>query len=156
MATWSDLPAEFADAGRALLYQFGGVGLAFLATVDRKGGPRVHPVCPLLTDTDLFAFLVPSPKRDDLVRDGRYAMHSFPCAENEDAFYLTGRAQPADGVREALARQFLDERTQLQLSADDLAEQQLFRFDIERVLLTRTTGHGDPRPQHTLWHPLSG
>src|SRR6266704_3965772 len=38
---------DFADAGRALLYQFG-VGLAFLATVRRDGGPRVHPVCPLI------------------------------------------------------------------------------------------------------------
>src|SRR6266851_2560720 len=46
---WSTLAAErpdLAEAGRALLYQFG-VGLAFLGTIRKDGGPRVHPVCPL-------------------------------------------------------------------------------------------------------------
>jgi len=93
MVTWGELRSsrpDLADLGRHLLYQFG-VGLAFLATVGRDGAPRVHPFCPLLTEADLFAFLVPSPKRDDLLRDGRYAMHSFPCPDNEDAFYLAGR-----------------------------------------------------------------
>jgi len=43
-------------------------------------------MCPLLTDSDLFAFIVPSPKRRDLHRDGRYALHSFAAEANEDAF----------------------------------------------------------------------
>jgi hypothetical protein len=43
---------DLAEAGRALLYQYG-VGLAFLGTTDRAGGPRVHPICPLLTDDEL-------------------------------------------------------------------------------------------------------
>ena len=29
-------------------------------------------------------------------------------------------------------------------------EQHLFEFQI-RTMLTRTTGHGDPKPQHTIW-----
>ena len=33
---------------------------------------------------------VPGPKQADLHRDGRYALHSFPCEDNEDAFYCTG------------------------------------------------------------------
>jgi len=57
----------------------------------------------------------------------------------------------ADGDREALVQQFIDERPQLSFTPDELADQLLFRFDIERVLLTRTTGHGDPKPQHTVW-----
>jgi hypothetical protein len=69
---------EMAEAGRALLYQFG-VGLAFLATTRQDGGPRVHPICPQLYETGLYAFVIPSPKRNDLLRDGRYALHSFPC-----------------------------------------------------------------------------
>ena len=151
MTAWSELPPELADAGRGLLYQVG-VGLAFLATVARDGAPRTHPVCPLLTETDVYAFLVPSPKRDDLLRDGRYAMHSFPTADNEDAFYLAGRAAQAEEHRDALVQQFVDERKQLSFTPDELADQLLFRFDIERVLLTRTTGYGDRHPQHTVWH----
>ena len=28
-------------------------------------------------------------------------------------------------------------------------------LDIDTVLLTRTTGHGDPDPQHTVWKASS-
>jgi hypothetical protein len=141
-----------AAQGKSLLYQFG-VGLAFLATVSFDGRPRVHPMCPLITDEGLFAFIVPSPKQRDLTRSGAYALHSFPCPRNEDAFYLSGQASlvsDADG-RDALARQFLAERHGLNLeppSNDDA----LFEFHIESCLLTRTTGHGDPAPNHTVWH----
>jgi hypothetical protein len=68
MVTWEEFSharPELARAGRALIYQFG-VGLAFLATIRGDGGPRVHPMCPLITEDGLFALLVPSPKRDDL------------------------------------------------------------------------------------------
>jgi len=68
---------DLADAGQRLLYQYG-VGLAFLASVRRDGGPRVHPMCPLLTPEGLFAFLVPSPKRDDLHRDDATLCIAFP------------------------------------------------------------------------------
>jgi hypothetical protein len=101
-----------ADAGRALLYQFG-VGLAFLATVRRDGGPRVHPMCPLIHGGGLYAFIVPGPKQADLHRDGRYSLHSFPCEDNEDAFYCTGRAQATDdpATQQALAEPFVTERS---------------------------------------------
>src|SRR6266699_4686274 len=71
------------------------------------------PICPLLSDAGLFAFIIPSPKRGDLRRDGAFAMHSFPCPDNEDAFYLTGRARPVTSpdVREVLATQFVQERS---------------------------------------------
>jgi hypothetical protein len=156
---WGELAArrpDLADAGRRLLYQYG-VGLAFLATTRPDGGPRVHPMCPLLTDDDLFAFIVPSPKRDDLHRDGRYALHSFPAEENEDAFYVTGRASPI-GDRQAstrLAAQFAAERS-LSRAPNDIAAWELFAFDIESCVLTRTTGHGDPSPRHTVWHAADG
>lgn len=89
MVNWRGLESarpNLATAGQDLLYQFG-VGLAFLATVRADGGPRVHPMCPILHGDGLYALLVPSPKRSDLVRDGRFSMHSFPSDENEDAFY---------------------------------------------------------------------
>jgi hypothetical protein len=150
-AEFASLRPDLADAGRGLLYQFG-VGLAFLATSRTDGGPRVHPMCPLLTDEGLYAFIVPSPKRADLHRDGRYAMHSFPADDNEDAFYVTGRAtRVADEAAETtLAKQYAEER-HLSDPPAELATWELFGFDIETCVLTRTTGHGDPSPQHTIW-----
>ncbi|MBA2313274.1 MAG: pyridoxamine 5'-phosphate oxidase family protein [Actinobacteria bacterium] len=143
---------DLADAGQRLLYQYG-VGLAFLASVRRDGGPRVHPMCPLLTPEGLFAFLVPSPKRDDLHRDGRYALHCFPVEDNEDAFYVTGTARPIHNDELLLRRletQFLDER-KMKTRPPYFSEHHLFEFGIERCLLTSTTGHGDPSPKHVVW-----
>jgi hypothetical protein len=138
------------------MYQYG-VGLAFLATVRPDGGPRVHPICPLIAEFGLFAFVVPSPKRGDLHRDGRYAMHSFPADENEDAFSLTGRARPVDdtGVRLALQDQFLRERD-LREPPKGFGEQELFAFGIERCLDTVTRGHGDTDPRHLIWRAQEG
>ena len=154
MVGWHRLRAvrpDLAEAGRALLYQFG-VGLAFLATVRADGGPRVHPMCPLFIEDRLLAFIVPSPKRGDLRRDARYALHSFPCPQNEDAFYLVGRAEAVGDprTRDAAASLFLAER-QMAERPPGFEDQQLFEFLIERCLLTRTTGHGDPAPEHTVW-----
>jgi hypothetical protein len=154
MLDWSDFTTaqpQLAAACRSLIYQYG-VGLAFLATVRADGGPRVHPMCPLIADQGLFAFLIPSPKRDDLHRDARYAMHSFPADENEDAFYLTGRARPVDdtGVRLALQDQFLHERDLLE-PPKGFDEQELFAFGIEGCLHTVTRGHGDTDPRHLTW-----
>jgi len=154
MTTWGELARQrpdLADAGRALLYQHG-VGLAFLATIRPDRGPRLHPMCPLLTPDGMYAFIIPSPKQNDLRRDGRYALHSFPCPDNEDAFYVTGRAtlvsDPA--LRELLGDQFVAERAQFSVpfpATDDV----LFELDVDRCLLTRTAGHGDPNPEHTVW-----
>jgi hypothetical protein len=152
--TWSEFDAaapSLAEAGRDLLYQFG-VGLGFLATVRADGGPRVHPVGPLLGDGGLHVFVVPSPKQADLRHDGRFALHSFPCADGEDAFYVTGRATEVGDarLRAALASQFVEERREIGVPApaDDHA---LFALGVEHVLVTRTTGHGDHAPVHTRW-----
>jgi hypothetical protein len=110
-------------------------------------------MCPIVTDEGLFAFIIPSPKQRDLQRSEAYALHSFPCPTNEDAFYVTGHAAlvSTGGRRDALAKQFVDERAAVGVAlpaGDDL----LFEFDIASALLTRTTGHGDPAPDHQVWH----
>jgi hypothetical protein len=158
MVTWAELAAgrpDLAEAGARLLYQHG-VGLGFLATTRADGGPRMHPMCPILTSESVFAFIVPSPKQQDLRRDGRYAMHSFPCPENEDAFYVTGTARLVEdrAIREALGRQFVEERSRFPVPPPT-DQDALFEFAVEGCLLTRTTGHGDPTPVHTVWRAAS-
>ena len=79
MASWIEFKQqvpEMAEGARQLFYQYG-VGLGFLATIRPDGGPRLHPICPIITDQGLYAFIVPSPKRRDLDRDGRFALHAF-------------------------------------------------------------------------------
>ncbi len=146
MKRWSDLEhqePELAEAGRQLFYQFG-VGLGFLATVRKDGGPRLHPICPIITNGGLYGFIVPSPKRGDLHRDGRYALHSFPPADNDDEFYVAGRARVVNDpgtIRE------VDEAYQNEVSP----EEELFEFLIERCLLARYRERGAFPPTYTNW-----
>ena len=153
--TWAEFatvqPAMASD-GRELIYDVG-VGLGLLATTRPDGGPRVHAICPLITEDGIYAFIVPSPKQRDLHRDGRYALHTIPLERNEDAFYLTGVATHIgnDDLRERLGRQFADERAGLNVPPPG-PEQDLFELYVETAVLTRTSGHGDPDPQHTVWH----
>jgi hypothetical protein len=153
MLTWPEFARarpDLGEAGRTLFYQYG-VGLGFLATVDRRGAPRLHPVCPLIADEGMFLFVIPSPKRRDLHRDGRCALHSFPPEDNEDAFCLYGRADAAAAadLRTRMAGQFNDERSNASREVPD--DWELFELRVERCLLTRTSGHGDPDPRHTVW-----
>lgn len=154
MLTWREFAHErpdLAEPGRAIVYQFG-VGLGFLATLRNDGRPRLHPMCPILTEDGLFAFIVPSPKQRDLRRDGIYAMHSFPCEDNEDAFYFTGRADLVEDPerRDKLSAQFVEERKQFNVPAP-ADDHLLFEFSLDSALLTRTKGHGDPEPDHQVW-----
>lgn len=155
MLTWGEFAAarpEVAATGRALLYQFG-VGLGFLATVRADGGPRVHPVCPIVAGGGLYLFVVESPKRADLLRDPRYALHAFPPAENEDAFYLTGVAEPVRdrSLRDRLAEIYLVEERGLKQPPPGFEDEQLFELRVGTSLTTKTTGHADWNPQHTVW-----
>lgn len=154
MLTWkafNEARPDLAEAGRDLLYQFG-VGLAFLGTVRKDGGPRMHPMCPIVFDDGLYGLIEPGPKRHDLLREGRYALHCFPPANNEDAFYVTGRAEHRTDpeLTGAIRAAFFKER-----GIDEVPPQseknEVFEFLIDTCLMTRTTGHGDWNPQHTTW-----
>ena len=154
MLTWSEFRRthrDLAAAGQGLLYRVG-VGLAFLSTVRPDGGPRLHPFCPLITDDAFVGFIIPSPKQRDLRRDGRFALHSFPTEDNEDAFYLSGRVRLLEdgSARERFGSQFVSERVHIGVP-DPEPDDDLFAFDIESCLLTRTDGFGDYRPRHEVW-----
>ena len=73
MKRWCDFAREspaLAEAGRALLYQHR-VGLGYLATIRRDGGPRVHPICPVIADGGLYAFIGNRSPKPAESRDGR-------------------------------------------------------------------------------------
>ena len=96
---WCDFDAaapEIARAGQRLLEDRPGVpGAAFLGTVGSDGRPRMHPFVPAIVDGRLWAFVIDSPKRRDLDRDGGYAIHSVLGADDE-SFFVGGIAGRTD------------------------------------------------------------
>lgn len=139
-------------AAEALLYQHG-LGLGFLATVRSDGGPRVHPICPMLAG-ELYAFVVPGPKLADLRRDHRFALCSETCAppRHDDNVYISGAAVEVDdsSLRERLTQQLLDERS-LAEPWPRFADEALLELRVERVLVTLTLAdHGLPAG-HSVW-----
>jgi hypothetical protein len=132
MASWSQFVAaepRLAEAVRTLLQQYG-PGLGYLATVRADGGPRIHPVSPVITDEGLFCFVVDSPKRRDLERDGRYALHSYPPEDSDDEAYLSGRARPVTD------RDLID-RLSTDLRAAPQVDWRLFEFSVEVAMVSR-------------------
>jgi hypothetical protein len=92
MTSWkefAEMAPEFAVFGIERFQR----GVAYLGTVRPDGGPRVHPVTPIIGE-QLFLFMEPtSPKGKDLQRDGRYTLH---CAVEDSSggggeFYVRGR-----------------------------------------------------------------
>jgi hypothetical protein len=150
MRTWAEFAAaepELAATGAALLNQFG-VGLAFLATVDAGGAPRLHPVCPVLSPHGLHVLITEtSPKCGDLRRDGRYALQTFPQPKpGSDEFYVAGRARPVEDPAFrasilAAARHMAD------------ASEAVFELRIARVMHTRWENPLTPqmRPVRQVW-----
>jgi hypothetical protein len=150
MVTWKDFAAaapDLAEVGGRLLTQFG-VGLAFLATVRADGGPRLHPVCPVLSGGGLHVLITPdSPKCADLIRDGRYALQTFPEPKpGSDEFYVTGRARRID---EAAARAALLRDVRHVARESEIG----FELWIERIMHTRWEDPLTPamRPIHRAW-----
>ena len=148
MATWRDLDRTTRPGrrpGRDLLYQFGVGRWAFLATVRPDGGPRLAPD-------------VPDPPRRPAARVHRpVAQARGPPARRP----LRPPLLPAGGLRgrllrhrprpdprrrrscgRAVAEQFVAERTVVAVPPPG-DEQALVELDVDTVLLTRTTGHGD-------------
>ncbi|MBM0237229.1 pyridoxamine 5'-phosphate oxidase family protein [Micromonospora sp. ATA32] len=141
MASWSEFAADeprLADGIRVLMQQYG-PGFGYLATVRADGGPRVHPVSPVITDEGLFCFVIDSPKRRDLERDGRYALHSFPPEESDDEAYVAGHARPVtDQARVA--------RLADSVRAAPQVDWRLFEFTVDVAMLARRDQDGSLGP----------
>jgi hypothetical protein len=113
--------------------------LGYLATVRSDGGPRVHPVVPIITGDGLFCFLMRSPKRRDLERDGRYALHALPGVFDHDEAYLAGAAAPVTDEHrvEWLARRW---------RAAPEGDWRVFELQIQVAMVGRAG------PGHQVWH----
>jgi hypothetical protein len=141
----SEMP-EMAEAGRSLLYQFP-IGTGFLATIRKDGGPRVHPVCPVLENEGLYVFIGnASPKLHDLLRDGRYALHSFPLPDVDDEFYVSGRARRIDDAE--VRRIVYATYTATGASTSD---DTLFELGLERALHAKYGPRPSWPPAYTRW-----
>jgi hypothetical protein len=164
MASWMQFAAaspRLAAEIRALFHQYG-PGLGYLATVRPDGGPRVHPVSPVFTEDGAFCFLIDSPKRRDLERDGRYALHAFPAEESDVEAYLTGTAN-------AVTDPATIARVAARAGAHAAVNWRMFELDVEVAMLHRPLGpssdglmrtgvaqvwraaHSDPRSQRRGW-----
>lgn len=98
MATWSEFAESAPDVAQAAsaLLTVPGSGYGYLATVDLRGAPRIHPIMPVWAAGSMFAFIEPSPKLRDLTRDGRYALHSTGSEDVDDELMIAGRAVVCD------------------------------------------------------------
>src|SRR3954471_14481126 len=97
MTSWAEFAKqvpEFVAFGKARFQS----GVAYLGTLRADGGPRVHPVTPIIGE-QLFLFMEPtSPKGKDLQRDSRYTLHCSVENSNggEGEFYVRGRGTFTD------------------------------------------------------------
>jgi hypothetical protein len=118
--------------------------VAYLATIRKDGSPRLHPFTPIIGEGHFFIFMEPtSPKKNDLLRDARYAVH---CAVTDNSgesgeVIITGKARFIEDpeLRAAAAR----------VCPYQYAERYvLFEFDIEDVL---TTEYPEGSPVRKRW-----
>jgi hypothetical protein len=156
MLTWTEFASarpDLAAQGRRQIYQWD-VGLAFLATVRPDGGPRVHPVCPSISDDGLLILVVDGPKQRDLLRDRRYSLHSETCPppRHDDGFTVSGEAREITdpAVKARFGERLLVERKQDELWPS-FAEDRLFELLVERCLLMLTAAEGQFPQGPTIW-----
>jgi hypothetical protein len=139
---WGELAGQAPE-----LAEFGALRLAaapaYLATVDDSGAPRVHPVTPFVGEGRLFLFMEPtSPKGDDIVRRGVYALHCHvPDANGSGGeFYVRGRGERIDSPKlRAVAAQ----------AASYTPHDRYVLFEL-RIAEARCNGYGDvtlPEPR---------
>lgn len=145
MASWSEFAEQdptFAALGKSRLAG----RVSYLATIRPDGGPRVHPVTPIIGE-QLFLFMEPtSPKGQDLQRDGRFTLHCGVEDSNggEGEFYVRGRAMLVTDS---------SVRTQAVQAASYTPRERylLFVLSVEFAFFNRYTEDG---PQSQRWEVL--
>jgi Pyridoxamine 5'-phosphate oxidase len=150
MASWSEFEAEAPElgaAGRRLLIGSDGVAIGFLASLGARGAPHLSPVCPIFCDAQLYlSAAAQTPKAADLREAGRYVLHAFLGASDEE-FQVAGSA--AEVASEA-------ERSAVRGAIPFASFQRgdpIFRLSIERALWVfwERPGQPDTRALRKRW-----
>jgi hypothetical protein len=155
VATWSEFDGaapELGAAGRRLLVGADGVAIGFLASVGARGAPHLAPVCPIFCGADLYLSAgAHTPKAGDLRGSGRYVLHAF-LAANDEEFQVAGRAgevlDPAERAAVHAAIRFGAFKT----------TDPIFRLSIERALWVywERVGQPDTRAVRRRWSSNRG
>jgi hypothetical protein len=151
VATWAEferLEPDLAMRGRGVLYASGS-GFGFLATTRPDGSPRIHPISVAVGKGGMFITLIPSPKAQDLQRDGRFALHSVPTAAVSDEFAVTGRAIRVDDPGRRADIQEISENTIRDIDV-------VFELELETALLGLLLPPDYWPPQYSRWRESTG
>lgn len=149
MASWGEFEQampEMAAIGRRALYRSGS-GEGYFTTIRNAGLPRTHVINIGIVDNRLLAFVQGrSAKKDDLLEDGRYALHAAQDPTEPHEFLVRGRARL---VTDAALRANAAANWAF-TPADDYP---LFELDIEHVLFGERANPDDWPPQYRSWRP---
>ncbi len=139
---------DFAGAlHRRLHAGIDGVAIAYLATVSAAGHPHLSPVCPIFCGDGVYVIAgAASPKTSDLRATGRYVLHAFQGANDEET-------QVAGPAHEVLSQ---DERLAVHAAVRFAAfkrDDPIFALGIERALWTywENVAKPDTRPVRRRW-----
>jgi hypothetical protein len=136
MVTWREFENDAADLAKDVRRVFEAATSHVLATLRKDGSPRVSGIEVAFAGDELtFGSMLNAVKAKDLLRDGRFALHSTP-AEGGDA-KISGLAVEVEGDAEAEP------------------SSHTFRLDIRQVVFTNL---GDDQ-KHLLirtWKPGRG
>ena len=130
-ARFSEAAPDLAAFGKRRLEK----RIAYLATLRSDGGPRVHPISPIIAQGHLLVYMEPtSPKGHDLRRDARYALH---CSVEDNSggageFHIRGRALVIDDL--AMRDKAFDEARAIGYNPRE--RYVLFELEIEEALAT--------------------
>ena len=151
METWAEFAAAaptIAEAGRRLIYR-SEQGSGLLSTVRGDGLPRIHPISVAILEGRLVAVLLPSAKTNDLLEDGRYALHAHHDPAVPHEFLVRGRARRID-----------DEATRARFASTWYfgvgAEDGLFDFLIDHAVLGERGSANDWPPRYSFWRSPAG
>jgi hypothetical protein len=153
MSTWATFEAEAADVAAFASRLWPGVialargdpvgsGAASFAV---DGGPRLHPLCPVIAGGRLFAAIPhSSPKGNDLRRDPRCVIHAMPGPDDgEFCIRATATDVTADIDTAALVRSVVA-RSGVGGMIESASCDPLFEFDLQQVDVATWVNIGEP------------
>ena len=169
MASWAEFEADEPDLAAVAAQHWPGVtalhrgalpdgagdvfSIAYLATVRRDGGPRVHPFCPILASGRLFAAIPrSSPKGWDLRRDPRCVIHAMPGRDDDELCIRAVAREVIDTETRALVRATVS-ASGVGGMIETVANDALFEFDLQQVDVARWLDVGQPgtRAERHQW-----